>query len=215
MKRIAQTFITLLIFAFVFTESQAQQDYYDPEEILIGVRLGAGTSSVNDVEPLLRFDPDTGDSLTVVSPDNRFGYNGGLWLRFPLAPFYFQPELLLSAHKVKYYYDELPATPFLETTKLQIELPLAIGVKIGPLKGQAGVVPTIFLGKGPDEAFETMTMNWQLGAGVDLFRKFTIDGRIEGPLGKYRDFITHADGEDHSWLVYKSKKLVFGLGYIF
>ena len=215
MKLLIQT-LTIISFLFVFeVYSFGQANAYDPEEVLIGIRVGGSISSVNDVEPLLRFDPDAGDTLTVISPANRGGYHGGLWLRFPLYPFYFQPELIVSAHTAKYSYAEQPGTEFHKTTKVQIELPVAVGFKVGPIRGQAGVVPTIFPGKGPDEAFETMTINWQLGAGIDLFRRITIDGRIEGPLGKYRDYIDRADGSDHDWFVYKSRKIVFGVGFIF
>ncbi|MEM7105184.1 MAG: hypothetical protein AAF502_18750 [Bacteroidota bacterium] len=219
MIRIFTVLLLPLLILSSINVAEAQRRPYDPEAVTIGLRFNGSTTLAYDEDPLFVLHPDTGDSTLVTSPSTRIGFSGGFWFRFPLYPFYLQPELLVSAHKAKYEYASTGQT-FYETLVWQIEVPLAIGVKVGPIRGQAGVVPTIFVGRGSlkdietfDKIWDTATINYQLGVGIDIGRRLVVDGRLEGPLGLYRDPVVVGDSVET--FIYKARKIVVGIGFVF
>jgi hypothetical protein len=119
----------------------------------------------------------------------KFGYQFGLWTRIGRG-LHLQPELLFSTNKVEYEVQDGSDIFVQEETYSNIELPIMVGLKLGPLRAQAGPVAKVFLGSDEKLAdviddfnsdHDRLKISYQAGLGLDLWR-LQIDLRYEGSL---------------------------------
>ncbi len=134
--------------------------------------------------------------------DAKFGYQFGLWARIGRG-LHLQPEILFSTNKVAYEINNGNGTFIGEETYANIDVPIMAGIKLGPLRAQAGPVARIFLGSDDKlanviEDFESdhdrLKIGYQAGVGLDLWR-VQLDLRYEGSLRHFGDAISVA-GQD-------------------
>ncbi len=155
------------------------------------------------------------DYITVNTPNVEFtpssyelGYHFGAFFRIKVLALYVQPELIFSQANANINIKgENAAGEFTSSVKKltynNFDIPVLVGVKLGPARLCAGPVATFNLSTNADEAedqikeglesFEAATnmatFGAQVGAGVDILKKVTIDLRYEFGLSQLGDDI--------------------------
>lgn len=185
-----------------------------------GIKAGIGFSSLN-------MDDITGigsgsDAYQLVTGDAVTGYHVGLQTRIKLGMFLIQPELYFNAGggTVEQIYEN-GASEVFDVKFKTIDIPLLLGIKLGPARLNVGPVGSLVLSENTDLTelepdFEvyasTMTWGYQAGLGLDLGR-FSIDGRYEGSLSAFGESITLGGAEFA--VDARPRKWIISLGYLF
>ncbi len=165
---------------------------------------------------------DGNDVYNLVTGDAVTGFQIGAQTRIKIAMFFVQPELYFNAGgaTVEQVYENGP-TELLNIKYNSIDLPVLLGVKLGPVRLMLGPSGSYVMKEendltslDPDYSLlsSSMTWGWQGGIGVDL-SKFTIDLRYEGSLSKFAESIT-IDGRDYI-LDARPNQILISLGYWF
>jgi hypothetical protein len=168
-----------------------------------GLKAGIGFSNLR-MEDITGIS-DGGDVYNLVTGDAVMGYHFGVQTRIKIAMLFIQPEAYfdVSGGTVEKVLDN-GATEILNTRFSRIEIPLLLGVKLGPVRINAGPAGSIILSESTDltelqpdfTLFEnTMTWGFQAGLGVDLFKKLSIDARYEGSLSKLGESLSIGESE--------------------
>ncbi|MCD4833301.1 MAG: PorT family protein [Bacteroidales bacterium] len=190
MKRLI--LITLLIIPFSIV-SNAQ--------IKFGVKAGITSTSIKVDEVIEITDQTDFDALVVKGQNAKIGFQGGIFSRITIAKLYVQPELLFTSTSGEVEVSALLNNNVVDGTKeireqkyRQIDFPIMLGYKFGPARIQAGPVGTIILSTDPsldgfmgmdyEEEFNGATWGYQVGVGLDIGKKLTIDVKYEGNLSK-------------------------------
>lgn len=217
MKRLF--FIALLIIPFGLV-SNAQ--------IKFGAKAGITSTSIKVNEVISISDQADLDELIVKGENSRVGIQAGIFSRITIVNLYIQPELLFTSTG-----GDIEVTSFNDGDKIeteireqkfrQIDFPIMLGYKFGPARIQAGPVGTIVLGSDPaldmfenvdvKEEFNGATWGYQVGVGLDIFKKITIDLKYEGNLSKLGDGVT-VGGQTRSFDS-RNSQLVASLGFFF
>lgn len=195
--------------------------------VRFGIKAGAGTSSVKADDIATAFDSSDGiDNLKAKAEGATFSVQFGLMSRIniPLAPIIIQPELLFTSTGGKYTVQNvtqnLPEENFKETFS-RVDIPVLLGYKIGPARLMIGPVASFVLSDGfslgsintAKSDFNTATWSGQIGLGVDLLNKLTLDLRYEGNLSKLGDSVNYG-GKNFDFNSRQSQVL-FSVGYFF
>lgn len=161
------------------------------------------------------YDLVTGESVT--------GYQAGLMARVNVAMFFVQPEVYFNTTGgVVEQVVQGGANELLEVKFNRVDIPLLVGLKLGPARINAGPVGSAMISsvnelKGISQDLESLTggLTWgfQVGVGADLFKKLAIDLRYEGALSQYGDSFT-VNGSDYA-LDARPTQVIFTLGYWF
>lgn len=155
---------------------------------------------------------------TVTAPKIKFspssydvGYHFGAFARVKVLGVFIQPELIFSQTNTtinledteNLYSDIKNSAANIKYTNFDI--PIMVGVKMGPLRLNAGPVASFKLGNKPDETAsdeinamlndftavtQKATFGGQAGVGLDILKKVTLDVRYEFPLSKLGDKVT-------------------------
>jgi hypothetical protein len=179
-----------------------------------GIKAGVSTYS-NSMSKLV-LGNYTIDAVT----SQKYGFHGGLFLRIKLLALYVQPEFLLSTRTNEYQISGAAETVKQNLTKLDV--PLLVGLKLGPIRLNAGPSANLLL-NSPKDIISTstydnvqsrMTLGYQAGVGFDLFKKLTIDIRYEGSLKKYQNQIKDLTNNTTINLDDRPGALMFSVGII-
>ncbi len=205
--------IVIVVSLFAIQVADAQLFKY-------GLKRGIGLSnlSFSDVTGI----EDGNDVYNLVTGDAVTGFQIGAQTRIKIAMFFVQPELYFNAGgaTVEQVYENGP-TELLNIKYNSIDLPVLLGVKLGPVRLMLGPSGSYVMKEendltslDPDYSLlsSSMTWGWQGGIGVDL-SKFTIDLRYEGSLSKFAESIT-IDGRDYI-LDARPNQILISLGYWF
>jgi hypothetical protein len=163
-------------------------------QIKFGIKAGVGTTTVPTYN--ISTGVNTIDALKTAS----YGFHGGVFLRLSLLGIYIQPEVLLATNSYEYNV-KMGTNPAVlkEQTFNKLDVPVLVGLKLGPIRINAGPVATVQIGSpkalidDPNfkEMYKGATFGFQAGAGFDLFKTLTFDVRYEGSLsGKFGDTAT-------------------------
>ena len=170
--------VFLFFFAFIFVTGTFAQ---------FGIKVGANTTTlkINSADDLL-------DNVK----DAQWGFNAGVFYRLKIAIIYIQPEAYFSTVSGNFKYGDDPNNKELYDFDLnRIDIPLIVGVKLGPLRVHAAPVAFFTISSKSslidfDEAMKGTTWGYQAGLGIDLLKKLTIDARYEGSLGDFTESVT-------------------------
>ncbi len=176
--------------------------YAAPAQVFAGIKLGAGTSELNDKE-LKIFDPGGLERFGMAVRESGYSVHGGLVLQARIKSiFLIQPEVHLQSNSIEYRVQDFanPSGPVqLLSEKYQyVNLPLLVGLKVGPLRLQAGPQGHVFLSSRSDldvlegykEDFRQISFSWLAGAGIDIWKTLMLDFRYEGSLSRFGEHIT-------------------------
>ena len=191
MKKIILIAIFTLPF---FIVSQAQ--------IKFGIKAGLTSTSIKTDEVYTDLNNADIQSLKVKGQNANVGFQGGIFSRITIVNFYVQPELLFTSTSgevevTTVYENQDPVSVVKDQKFRQIDFPIMLGYKLGPIRLQAGPVGTIMLSSDPalsmvetmdvKEEFNGATWGYQVGVGLDILKKVTIDVKYEGNLSKLGD----------------------------
>ena len=179
-----------------------------------GIKAGIGFSSlsINDITGI----SDGSDVYDLITGDGVMGYHLGVQTRIKIAMIYVQPELYWNAGggTLEQVMDG-GATEILEVKFNRIDLPLLVGVKLGPVRLNIGPVGSYVInesneGSSADFDYQlylnSMNWGWQGGIGLDL-TKLSLDIRYEGSLSDLSDSVPEAlqsynmDPRPSQWII--------------
>lgn len=187
-----------------------------------------GVSSTN-----VKFDKTTitdGVKQYVVEQgDAKLGMHLGLFARIQVMGLYVQPELLFSRSQGEVVLNDISASQvFTETQKFnKVDIPVIVGWKFGPARVGLGPVATVLVSENDGlkdklsdltsqtvkNNFKTATFGYQVGVGLDILKKITLDLKYEGNLSKLGSGITL--GSTNYSFDQRNPQLIFSLGVFF
>jgi Outer membrane protein beta-barrel domain len=174
-------------------------------QVKFGLKAGLSTTNIkmDDLKTLT-----SGETQYVVDAIKgaNYGFHGGAFVRFSMMGFYVQPELLFASRTDEYTIADAENLS-VETIKKQqfnqLDLPIMLGLKVGPVRLNAGPSARLLINSPKDliddPDFEAMynrlTFGYQAGIGVDIIKRLTLDLRYEGSLQKYQTQIENVAGD--------------------
>ena len=185
-----------------------------------GIKGGLGFSTVK-ISDITGID-DGQDVYDLVTGESVMGYHLGLQTRIKIAMIYVQPELYWNAGggSLKQVVDG-GATELLNVKFNRIDIPVLVGVKLGPVRLNIGPMASLIVGENSDFQVlqadaalykESFTWAWQGGIGVDI-SKFSLDIRYEGPLSDLSRVIP--DNLTEYTLDPRPQQWIFSVGFWF
>jgi hypothetical protein len=149
------------------------------------------------------------------------GYFFGAYARFGKF-IHFQPEVLFNQNTVDYKFTNSGGVVTSISEKNQtIEVPMLLGLKLGPLRAQAGPVGIFHANStsnwdkidGFSQNFDKMKLGTAIGVGLNLGHHLTFDLRWQGDLNKFGDHITVQNQTYH--FDKNARRVSFSVGYTF
>ena len=163
-------------------------------QINFGLKVGATTTTVPT------YDLSTGTNNIQALKNSSWGFQAGAFLRLGLKSIYLQPEVVFATNTYEYNVtSESTGTDLMKQSFNRLEVPVLLGIKLGPIHINAGPSATIEIGSpkalinDPDftDMYRGATFGYQAGIGLDLFKKLVLDARYNGSLsGKFGDTVT-------------------------
>lgn len=214
--------ITILLLALIaFHLSNAQ---------FIRFGLKGGVSSTN-----VKFDRSTYTSsdglqkFAVEQGDSKMGIHLGLFGRIQIVGLFIQPELLFTHSQGEVVLNDVTASKvYNETQKFnKIDIPVLVGWKFGPARFGIGPVASVMMSEkdglkdrlndltasSVESNFKKATFGYQIGVGLDILKKVTLDVRYEGNLSKLGSGITL--GGDEFKFDQRNPQFLFSAGIFF
>lgn len=153
-------------------------------QVKFGIKAGASTTTV----------PTYDVSSGTITPleDATWGFHGGIFLRAGIGPVFLQPEVYFASNTYEYDVQTSSVSDILDQSFNRLEIPVLLGVKLGPLRLNAGPSATVPIGSPSalindpefDDLYRGTTFGYQAGIGVDIFNTLTLDARYGGSLAK-------------------------------
>jgi hypothetical protein len=164
-------------------------------QIRPGIKFGVSTPHV-DPGDIVASD-EQGHLYHIFVERARYGVHGGIFIQMQLGHFFVQPEALYNSTSVDYKITSLGIDSIFRDSYRDIDFPVVLGLKTGPLRIGGGPVAHLQLARetgfsgyeGFEPLFEDLTWGWQAGVGLD-FWKLHIDVRYEGNFSKLGDHIS-------------------------
>ncbi|HBQ82619.1 MAG TPA: hypothetical protein DD745_07040 [Bacteroidales bacterium] len=185
-------------------------------QVKFGIKAGAETTTVPT------YDISSGTNNIEALEDASWGFHGGIFMRIKLLALFVQPELVFASNTFDYTVETATVTEVKSQTFNRISVPLLVGLKLGPLRLNAGPAASIQIGSPEalidDPNFENMykasVWGFQAGIGLDILNKLTLDARYAGGLGeKFGDAVTI--GGQNFQLDYSQKSFLLSAGWMF
>ena len=173
-------------------------------QVKLGLKAGLSTTNLKmeDVKTLT-----SGETQYVVDAikEAKYGFHGGAFVRFSMLGFYVQPELLFASRTDEYTIADVdnPASEIIKKQQFnQLDLPIMLGLKVGPVRLNAGPSARLLINSPKDliddpdfkTMYNSLTFGYQAGMGIDIIKRLTIDLRYEGSLQKYQTQIENVAG---------------------
>ncbi len=185
-----------------------------------GIKGGIGFSSLK-MEDITGIS-DGSDVYDLVTGDGVMGYHVGFQTRINIAMIMIQPEIYFNAGGgTVEQVVEGGATEILDVKFNRIDIPLLLGVKLGPARLNVGPVGSFVISETTDltelepdfELFSSaMTWGFQAGLGLDI-SKISLDVRYEGSLSALGESFS-VGGTDFP-LDARPSQWIISLGYWF
>ncbi|MFN8241851.1 MAG: porin family protein [Bacteroidales bacterium] len=185
-------------------------------QIKFGIKASAATTTVPT------YDIQTGTNNIEALKDAAWGFQAGAFVRLTLLGIYLQPEVMFASNTYEYNVTTSGGTDVLKQKFNRLEVPVMLGVKLGPIRINAGPSASVQIGTpkalidDPNfkEMYKGATFGYQAGLGFDLFKKLTIDARYGGSLsGKFGDAVTI--GGQTFQLDHRQPEFILSLGIMF
>lgn len=184
------------LFALIFLSALQANAQFNRKLVFVGIKGGANFSKLQ-TEGLTISKPGASvQDFFKNNSGNRTGYMVGAYARIG-RKFFIQPEVLLSSKGGTFeIFKNGSATPVNVDVKFsQIDIPVLVGFKLGPLRVNAGPMASLNVSQGSklgdalkdyttqniNKTIEQATFGYQAGVGLDI-RSFNIDLRYESGL---------------------------------
>jgi hypothetical protein len=189
-----------------------------------GLKAGLSTTNLKMEDLKTLTSGDTEYVIDALEGAN-YGFHGGVFVRFSLAGLYIQPELMITSRTDEYTVEDLdnPASAIIKKQQFnQLELPVMLGFKLGPVRIHGGPSAR-YLINSPEDLIDdpdydtiyiNFTFGYQAGLGVDIIKRITIDLRYEGSLQKYQTQIQSIVGDDFT-LDDRQSAILLSVGFMF
>ncbi len=168
-------------------------------QVKFGIKGGLSTTNLKMDD--FQLNPDT--TINAIKGAN-FGFHAGIFLRLSMMGVYLQPELMFTSRTDEYKIEDLenPAT-IIKQKFNQIDLPVMLGFRAGPVRINAGPSARLLINSPKDliddpdykTMYKNLTFGYQAGLGFDIIKRITVDLRYEGSLQKYQTQIKNAIGD--------------------
>lgn len=191
-------------------------------QVKFGLKAGLSTSSLS-MPSVKTITSGSGTYQVEALTQAKYGFHGGVFARVTLLGLFVQPELLFSNRTNEYNItDPASAISVAKQTFNKIDIPVMLGVKLGPVRLNAGPAASLLINTPKDiiddpdlkSNYSRMTFGYQAGLGVDVLNKLTIDLRFEGSLKKYQNQIEALSGTKVN-LDDRASAFLISLGLIF
>lgn len=158
-------------------------------QIRFGFRGGLSSSQLN-TESIQQ------SGVTVAIKDANYGYHIGVFGRAKLGEhWYLQPEAMFNSTSVDFEvtdFGEGLMEKVLTEKYRNLDIPLMVGYKLGPLRAEAGPTGHVYVASKSeleeigsyDRRFNDFNLGYQAGLGLDVW-KITLDLRYEGNFEKF------------------------------
>jgi opacity protein-like surface antigen len=195
-------------------------------QIKFGLKAGVSTTSLS--MPTIKTITSGTTSYTVDALTSaKYGFHGGVFVRVTLFGIYLQPELLFSTRSNDYTVTNVtnqaaPVSYVAKQTFNRLDIPVMLGLKLGPLRLNAGPSGSLLINSPKDiitnpdykNNYSKMTFGYQAGLGFDLLNFLTFDLRYEGSLKKYQNQIQNLAGTKYN-LDDRQNAFLFSVGLMF
>lgn len=213
MKKLIVLIISLLIAVPSFSQ------------VNMGIKAGLSTTSVSMADAKTLTSMSVNYSVDALKVAN-YGFHAGLFFRFTVLGIYLQPEVVFASTENQYNVTNVTANTaaVVKTQKFnKLDIPVMIGLKLGPLRLNAGPSATILI-NSPEalindanlqSVYSKMSFGYQAGVGLDILKTLTIDLRYEGSLKQYQNQIKNLTGSTTINLDDRSNAFLLSLGLMF
>ncbi len=186
-------------------------------QISWGPRVGLSTTTL-DPETL------TVSNVSLAIMEANYGFHLGLFFRAKLSDRVFlQPEVLFNSNSVDFKVNDLSSgivDKILAEKYRNLDIPLMIGLKYGPIRLQAGPVGHVYIASsselgtvgGYEKRFNDLNFGYQAGLGLDIW-KILFDVKYEGNLTKFGDHMVI--GGQNVKFDQRPTRFVFSAGFSF
>lgn len=182
--------------------------------------LKAGASSNN-----FSFNPAdiTVNSTMAAAEEASWGFHGGVFFRISALGLLVQPEVLFSQTTNDILITDVVDDPDGSITSQKfsrLDIPLLLGIKLGPARIMAGPVGSVAIGSpkelftDTEDLYKGMTFGGQAGIGVDIINKITLDVRYEFGLSNFGKEFT-VGNETIALEENKASAIVISAGFMF
>lgn len=184
---------------------------------------GISTFDVDNQEISI-FNEDGAQEFALILEEGNYGYHLGIYTHFQLGQFFIRPEVVFNSNSADFrIFDEkdpeVVQSVFTEKYN-QLDIPVLVGLAFGPLRLNAGPVGHVHLNSVSDlfdfqeydQNFKTMTVGYQGGVGLDIW-KISVDLRYEGNLDNFGDHIRFF-GNEYAFSE-RPNRLMASVGYRF
>jgi opacity protein-like surface antigen len=174
-------------------------------QIKFGLKAGVSTTNLKMEDFKTLTSGETQYLVNAIKGAN-YGFHGGAFVRLSLMGFYVQPELLFASRTDEYTISDAntPASEIVKKQQFnQVDLPIMLGLKLGPLRLNAGPSARLLINSPKDliddpdfkARYHSLTWGYEAGLGIDIIKRITLDLRYEGSLQKYQTQIQNAAGD--------------------
>lgn len=155
-------------------------------QVKFGIKAGASTTTVP------KYDVSTGTTSISSLKDAAWGFHAGIFIRAGIGPVYIQPEAVFASNSYDYNVTTATVSNVVNQKFNRLEIPVLLGLKLGPLRLNAGPSATVPIGSPKalvnDPNFGNLyrgtTFGYQAGIGIDILNTVTLDARYGGSLAK-------------------------------
>jgi len=195
-------------------------------QIKFGVKGGITSSTIKVNETIDAAGDADLETLKVQGQNAKVGFQGGVFGRITLINLYVQPEFLFTSTSGEVEVTEIRSSNdkvsiIREQEFKKLDIPIMVGYKFGPARIQAGPVASIIIDSKSalsdydnyNEEFNGATWGYQVGVGLDILKKVTLDVKYEGNLSKLGDGVTVL-GQERSFDS-RNSQFVFNVGIFF
>jgi hypothetical protein len=174
-------------------------------QVKFGLKAGLSTTNLKMEDLKTLTSGETAYVVDAIKGAN-YGFHAGAFVRFSMLGFYMQPELLFASRTDEYTIADAdnPASEIIKKQQFnQLELPIMLGLKLGPIRLNAGPSARLLINSPKDliddpnfkAMYHGLTFGYQAGLGVDILKRITLDLRYEGSLQKYQTQIQNLAGD--------------------
>ena len=183
-------------------------------QVKFGVKAGLSTAGIGGKDFVQ-------EDLTLKLKNANYGMHFGAFLRAKAGLVYIQPEVTFNSLNAEYALEDLSGSSIFKEKYTNLDVPVLVGLKLGPLRLGAGPVGHINISKSSNlnndggivsQDYKKLTFGYQTGLGLDIWR-LNFDLRYEGNFNKVGNHIELGGTQVN--LSENGNRMTFSVGYTF